>query len=78
MTDRTELPIEEIRMASNTWEEYALQLAREGDVEALTRQQLYSKQLNQCLDGMSQYTQETAREELSLGHSRRFRNGNYK
>jgi hypothetical protein len=71
--------MEEIRMTPNTWEEYALQLAREGDVEAPVRQQLYSKQLNQCLDGMSQYTQETAREEMSLGHSsRRFRNGNYK
>jgi uncharacterized protein (DUF924 family) len=77
--DSTKLPIEEIRMAPNTWEEYALQLAREGDVEAPARQQLYREQINQCLDGMSQYTQETAREEMSLGHSsRQFPDENYK
>jgi hypothetical protein len=52
-------------MAPRSWEEYALEIARNGDQEAPARQELYREQVNQCMDGMSSYTLKTASEEVS-------------
>ena len=54
-------------MAPKSWEEYALKVASEGDAEAPARQQLYREQVNQCLDGMSQHSEQTVRDEMARG-----------
>ena len=54
-------------MSPRSWDEYALQVAREGDTGAAERQELYQQQVGAYVDNMSRLSEQTAREELQRG-----------